>query len=93
MDFQPSPALENTASGVEPMQHRPKRRGRRRIVLTADEEHGREERRLAKRRERYGNNTYECECGQIVKKDNKQHNRTQAHIRVMERGRHAGAAA
>jgi hypothetical protein len=75
---------ENTAA--EPMT-RPKPRGRKRAVLTIDDEHEREERRLAKRRNRYCSNTYVCECEQTVKKDNKQHKRSQGHIRVMEQKR------
>jgi hypothetical protein len=75
---------ENTAA--EPMT-RPKPRGRKRAVLTIDDEHEREERRLAKRRNRYCSSTYVCECEKTVKKDNKQHKRSQGHIRVMEQKR------
>ena len=85
MDFQSLSALENKAA--EPMPERPKPRGRKRAVLTVADEHEREERRLAKRRCRYGSNTYVCECEQTVKMDNKQHKRSQKHIRAMEQKR------
>ena len=87
MDFQSLSALESKAT--EPMPERPKPRGRKRAVLTVADDHEREERRLAKRRCRYGSNTYVCECEQTVKKDNKQHKRSQKHIRAVEQKRGA----
>ena len=85
MEVQPLPTLADKAT--QPMSDRPKRRGRQCAILTADEKHEREERRLAKRRGRYGSSTYVCECGETVKKDNKQHTMSQKHIRVIEQKR------